>query len=179
MKVQLNESLKHLDMKNQVYPTVGIDKFKSRIGDDSDFITLSFAVKSEEVGNDLSDWFERGYDYVIDCETSPGEVADRKFLVFVEMNRRTSSPKKILELISDLETLTGLSVEDWKVEIGDQVFPLDVEAISKNIKLSPHEYREEVEGQLNEFRQIAGIKTVNTHKQDQDILNIQRQAGII
>ena len=35
MNNTLNESLKYLDMEHQVYPVLGIDQYRSQIGDDS------------------------------------------------------------------------------------------------------------------------------------------------
>jgi hypothetical protein len=72
------------------------------MGKDSEIVTLAFTVKSEAAGNDLSDWFERGYDWVLDAQVSEGEIKPGQYLVFVEMNRRSSVPKRIIELLEDL-----------------------------------------------------------------------------
>jgi hypothetical protein len=176
----LNESLKHLDMKHQVFPILGIDQYRSQIGDDSEFVTLDFAVKAESVAEDLITWLERGYDWVIDAEGSPGEVSNNRYLVFAEINRRTMVPKRIIEILYDLETLTGIKVGNWQLKIGDQLYPATQENIQKHVVLSPHEYRVSRESELNEWRERAGLDTVSTYdEQDPHLREIQRRAGII
>jgi hypothetical protein len=180
MKETLNESLKYLDMKNQVYPIIGLDQYRSQIGDDSEFVTIDFAVKSSSVSEDLITWLERGYDWIIDAEGSPGEVSNNKYLVFTEMNRRTGVPKKIMDMLFDLETLTDIKAGDWQLRIGSEFYPATEQNIKDNLILSPHEYRVSKETELNEWRERAGLDTVSTYdSHDPDLKEIQRQAGII
>lgn len=160
-------------------PIVAIDKFKSKIGDDDALVVLSFVVRQKAVGEDLVEWFEKGYDWIIDAETSPGEISDGKYLVFVEMNRRTSVPERVMELLADMETLTGLNVGDWAVEIDGEEYPAEEEIIRNKIVLSPHDYRQQRDSELNEWRERAGLKTHSTYIADDDIKAWQRQAGII
>lgn len=175
----LTESLSYMDMKDHVTPILGIDEFDSQIGDNSDIITLNFIVDGDSVGNDLVDWFERGYEWVIDSDISPGEVLDKKFYVFVELNRSSTAPKRIMELLDDLETLTGLTSEDWEIKLSNKKMPASEENIKKNLITRPQEYKERLEKDLNEWRNIAGISHKKTIIEDEEILNWQRQAGII
>lgn len=177
--MRLNESLEHLDMEDKVTPLLLIDEFKSQIGDDSDIIVLTFIVDGLEVGEDLVDWLERGYDFIIDAEVSPGEVLDKKYYVFAEMNRRSSASFRIIEIVEDLKTLTGIEVDGWEVKINGEKYQLGKEVIKQHLTLSPAEYKQLKDGELNEWREIAGLKTSVVYEQDEDIKNIQRQAGII
>lgn len=176
---QLNESLSYLDFKDQLLPLLGIDEFKSRIGDDEDIITLNFIIKSKDAGEDLVTWLERGYEFIIDAETSPGEVESGKYYVFAEINRRPSAPRKIMELLHDLDTLTDVRAENWSIKINHERLPATKENIQKNIPLTSSDYKSKNETELNEWREIAGLKTVKTYDDtDNDIIDIQRQAGI-
>jgi hypothetical protein len=176
---QLNESLSYLDFEHQLIPLLGIDEFKSRIGNDEDIITLNFIIKSKKAGEDLVAWLERGYEFIIDADLSPGEVERGKYYVFAEMNRRPSSARKIMEVLSDLDTLTGVKAEDWSLKIKHERYPATKENIQSNITLSASDYRSKNETELNEWREIAGLKTVKTYEDtDSDLINIQRQAGI-
>lgn len=180
MSKQLNEGLNYMDMEHHVTPILGIDQFKSRIGEDKDIIVLNFIVDGEAVGSDLVDWLERGYDWVIDSEVSPGEVLDKKYYVFAEMNRRSTAPERIMELLDDLKTLTGISADNWELKIDKTKYPASEEIISKNVILNSNEYASTKEKDLNEWREIAGLKTIKTYDNtDVDLLNYQRQAGII
>jgi hypothetical protein len=183
MKQIITEGLKHLDMKDLVLPTLGIDRFESAVGSNDDIITLDFVVKGESVAQDLAEWFERGYDWVIDGDHSPGEIRKGQFAVFVEMSRRTKAPEQIIEMLDDLETLTGLQVEEWKIKVKDNDISTSADAIRRTIELSPHEYREthpDEDSSLNEWREIAGVPMTTTVSSDsEDIKRIKRQAGII
>lgn len=182
----LNESLNYHDLVNQVRPILSVDEYSAKMGEDSEIVTLAFSVKSELAGNDLADWFERGYDYVLDAQVSEGEVSPRNYLVFVEMNRRTSVPDRIVELLTDLETLTNVPLEDWTVEINDEELAPDAESIKLAIPLSPHEYREQnpedetaEEGELNEMRERAGLEPAKLFdSQDESIKSFKAMAGL-
>lgn len=166
-------------MENELIPLLGIDEFKARLGEDEDIITLNFVIRSKQAGEDLVVWLERGYDFILDAEVSPGEVEGGKYYVFAEMNRRPSSPRKIMEVLDDLSTLTGVKGEDWSIKIDRKRYPATKENIAQHIPLTTSDYRKQDESELNEWREVAGLKTVKTYDQDSDILAIQRQAGIL
>lgn len=177
----INEGLDYLDMVDQIEPTVSVDEYSAKMGKDSDIVTLAFTVKSEAAGNDLVDWFERGYDWVLDASLSEGELSPGKYLVFVEMKRRTKVPERIVELIEDLETLTGMELKEWSVTIDKEDHVPDEEVLKELITISPHEYREENEDEedLNEMRHRAGLDTVNLHGEpDSELKAFISMAGL-
>lgn len=179
MTKQLFESLNYLDMEDQITPLLGIDEFKSRLGEDDDIITLNFIIDSQQAAEDLVVWLERGYEFIIDAETSPGEVERGKYYVFAEMNRRPSAPRKIMEILDDLETLTDIKSDDWSIKIKHERYPATRENIERHIPLTANDYRAQNESELNEWREIAGVKTRKTYEHDDEMLALQRAARII
>lgn len=180
-KIIVNEGLDYMDMEHQIEPSVSVDEYSAKMGKDSDIVTLAFIVKSEAAGNDLVDWFERGYDWILDSSLSEGELSPGKYLVFVEMKRRTKVPKRIVELLDDLETLTGMTVDEWVVTIDEQDYPADAEILKEVITISPHEYREEneEEKELNEMRHRAGLDTVSSYGEpDSELKAFISMAGL-
>jgi hypothetical protein len=182
-KTILNEGLDYHDLEGQMIPTVTVDEYAAHMGTDSEIVTLAFTIKSEAAGNDLVDWFERGYDFVLDAQVSEGEVKPGRYLVFVEMNRRTSVPKRIIELLDDLETLTAIPVKDWTIIVDDEEYPPEEDILKQVITISPHDYREteEVEEEeINEMRERAGleVKAIHSDKQDADIKAYKSMAGL-
>ena len=160
-KTILNEGLDYHDLEGQMIPTVTVDEYAAHMGEDSEIVTLAFTIKSEAAGNDLVDWFERGYDFVLDAQVSEGEVKPGQYLVFVEMNRRSSVPKRIIELLDDLETLTDIPVKDWTIIVDDEEHSPEEDILSQVITISPHDYRETVEveeEEINEMRERAGLE---------------------
>lgn len=176
----LTEGLDFHDLEGQVDPEITVDEYSAKMGKDSDIVTLTFTVNSELAGRDLVDWFERGYDYVLDASVSDGEIQPGKYLIFVEMNRRSTVPERIIELLSDLETLTAIKLKDWTVIVDEEEYEPDTDTLKQIITISPHEYRveKEKETELNEFREIAGIPTKNLHEEDAYIKTIKTMAGM-
>lgn len=177
----LNESLDYHDLVNIVIPKVMVDEYAAKMGKDSEIVTLAFVVKNKQAGEDLCDWFERGYDFVLDAEVSEGELSPGKYVVFVEMNRRTAVPERICELLDDLKTLTDIDLKDWTVIYKDEEYQPDPEILNQILVLSPHQYRiqNENEKELNEMREIAGLETSKIFsKQDKDITDFKSIAGL-
>ena len=179
MRKILNEGLDHLDMENQVNNKISVDEYAAKTGSDDDTITIAFTVKGQLASADLVDWFERGYDFVIDAQPSDGEISVGKYLVFVEMNRRSKAPARIIEMLTDLETLTGIKINEWIVEVDGEEYDADEDVLKQVMKLSPHEYRLESEEGLNEMRELSGIEP---HKmfseQDEAIKSFKSLAGL-
>lgn len=171
-------SLGHLDMEHELIPLLGIDQFAARLGEDEDIITLNFVIRSKNAGEDLVIWLERGYEFILDAEVSPGEVEIGKYYVFAEINRRPSSPRKIMEILDDLSTLTGIRGEDWSIKVNRKRYPATKENIESFVPTTSNDYRKINESELNEWREIAGLKTEKIYDSDPDIIEMQRQAGI-
>ena len=175
----LNEALDHEDMKGQIEPTVTVDEYAAKMGEDEDIVTIAFTVKNKSAGQDLVGWFEGGYNFVLDSQVSDGEVTPGKFLVFVEMQRRHNVPRHLCELLSDLETLTGMSCEDYTIKIDNKRYKADPEVLKNVIVATPAEYRRVQEKELNEMRELSGNEPVKLYKeQDSLIKDFISKAGL-
>lgn len=173
----LNEALDYLDMEGQIGDVVTVDEYAAKMGSDKDIVTLTFTVNSKLAATDLVTWLERGYEFVLDASVSDGELEPGKWLVFVEMDRRSKVPERIITLLEDLETLTGMKLKDWSVDIeGDEV-DADEELIRQKMILNPNQYEEtrdteekEQEATMNEMRSLAGIDTKPIYNTDDEFL---------
>ena len=176
----LNESLDYMDLEGQMSDRVTVDEYAAKMGKDSDIVTLAFKVYSELAAEDLVTWFERGYEWVLDSSVSNGELRPGVYLVFVEMDRRSRVPERIMTLLEDLETLTGFKLKDWTVEIEGEDYDADEETIRSHMILNPNEYKMEKEKdeKLNEFRTIAGLRTKPLYENDTYIKNLKAIAGL-
>lgn len=179
-KIFITEGLDFHDMQGQVIPLVTVDEYAAKMGKDSDIVTLSFIVKSEAAANDLVDWFERGYDWVLDASVSEGEVEPNRWLVFVEINRRSTVPSRIIELIKDLKTLTTLKLSEWTVQVEDEDYEPDEQILHQVIICNPNEYKmeKEKEDELNEMREVAGLATKSLYEKDQELKDFISKAGL-
>ena len=175
----LFESLEFKDMEGLLKSTIHVDEFSSKMGDDDDIIVVSFFVRDAQAAKDLMNWFEKGYDFVLDADQSPGEIKPNRYLVYVEMRRRRAAPEQINELLGDLGTLTEFDPEDWTMVYKEKTHPWSEEEFARLVPLSPREYRERTERDLNEWRIAAGMPVKPTYERDDAIRTIQSAAGII
>ena len=176
---QLNEGLGYKDLEGIMKPTIHIDEFSSKMGEDSDVIVVSFFVRDRQAAKDLTSWFEKGYDFVLDADTSPGEIKPNRYLVYLEMRRRNAAPKQIEEILDDLGTLTEYESSDWVMVYKKRRHEWSPETFAELVPLTPNEYRERTDGELNEMRVAAGITTKNIYQRDAGMRAIQAAAGIL
>jgi hypothetical protein len=55
------------DLQDLVYDIFEIDSFKSKMGEDKNIVVVSFATKTKESANDLMNFVEKGYPFVLDA----------------------------------------------------------------------------------------------------------------
>lgn len=191
MTTIIKEGLDYHDLKGQIEPRVSVDEYAAQMGDDSAIVTLTFIVNSKLAAEDLVSWLEIGYDYVIDASVSDGELEPGKWLVFVEMKRRSNVPNKIVDILKDLETLTARKVDQYEVVVDNKPHKADVETLKQAIILTPLEYddkkteqdkeveKQEGDEELNEMRSIAGLETKKIYKNiDEEIKKYISNAGL-
>jgi len=174
----LFETLEYKDMEGILKPTIHVDEFASKMGDDDDIIVVSFFVRSKQAADDLMNWFEKGYDWVLDADTSPGEIKPGRYLVYIEMRRRSNAGSHIANMLGDLETLTEFMPDDWTMHYNNKDVPFSKENFDKLVPLSPAEYRKRKEKDLNEMRVAAGVTPKQIYDRKRDILQLQSAAGI-
>ena len=193
-----------MDMKDQLLDKISVDEYAAKTGKDKDVVTVTFNVKSELAADDLVYWFEKGYNFILDADVSAGKVKGGRYLVFVEMERDSNVAKNIVTLLGDLETLTGLTIDDWTVLVDGKSHAADKEALREVIISDPAEYEmahpepveepeepeepevapeenpdEEAEESLNEFRALAGLdRKKKVYKEDEYIKNLKAIAGL-
>jgi hypothetical protein len=179
--MRLNEGLDYHDMKGQIEPEVSVDEYAAKLGEDSDIVTLTFTVKSKEAAKDLVSWLEIGYDFILDASVSEGELEPGKWLVFVEMKRRTNVPEKIVKILEDLETLTDRPLKDYVIKVDDETYDADEDVLKQAIILTPNQYKREKgeDEELNEMRSIAGLPNKKVYTDiDEEIKKYIQNAGL-
>ena len=165
-------------MEGMIKPVIHIDEFTAKLGDDDDIIVVSFFVRDQQAAKDLMKWFEKGYDFIIDADRSPGEIKPNRYLVYVEIRRRSVAGAHVQQLLEDLSTLTEFDPEDWTMTYEGVSMPYSQEEFERVVPLSPKEYRKQHEGDLNEWRVAAGLPTKAIYEEDDAIKALQTAAGM-
>mgnify|MGYP000294609028 CR=1 FL=1 len=86
------------DLGHLVDTIIEIDSYKSKMGEDSDIVTLAFSVHGNEPAKDLENFIEKGYPFVLDADVTSGEQTDGTYKVFVELERNRHISDNILEI---------------------------------------------------------------------------------
>jgi len=135
------------DLDGRIESLIHFDEYKPKMGSDDAIIVATFKVMGKDAAKDLENFIEKGYNWVVDADTSAGEISNGNYLVFVEAERRTSFPRNFMSMISDVNNLTD--IKDWSMiyyEKSDTrkniVKPLSIEELENSIPLSPKKYRD-------------------------------------
>jgi hypothetical protein len=175
----LSEGLQYKDLEGMMKPTLHVDEFAAKMGDDDDIIVLSFFVRDLSAAKDLVGWFEKGYDFVLDADRSPGEIKPSRYLVYLEMRRRRSAPQHVQTLLDDLSTLTEFAPEEWILRYEGRDHEWSEETFRELVPLTPDAYRANHEDDLNDVRTAAGLEPKRIHeKLPDDVKSLQSMAGI-
>lgn len=177
----ITESLEVGDLKGAISLTVHVDEFKSKMGEDRDIIVFSFKVIDKAPAEDLVNYIEKGYDWVLDADQSSGAMSNGDYVVFVEVQRSRKFPKQLVELLEDMTNLTESSVEDWKFMYhkGDTYHPVTIENLIEYVPLSADEYEAKYsEKPVDEMKIAAGIPVESRFSKNPQLEQLQVWAGI-
>ena len=133
-------TLQQYDLKDLVDNVLEIDSFKSKMGADKDIVTVAFATKTKESADDLANFIERGYTFVLDADATSGEQSDGTYKVFVEIQRDDGVGEQIMELANGLENLTGMSDVKFRYYKEFRSKPLTLEELQGAVPTDPDLY---------------------------------------
>lgn len=101
-------SLHANDLKYMMLDTFDIDNYQSKMGSDSDVVTLAFSLKEKDPAKDLVKFLEGGYPFILDADVSPGELHDGMYKVFVEIERDRNIADNINEMLDGVRKISGV-----------------------------------------------------------------------
>jgi hypothetical protein len=177
----LVEGLEKNDLSRLVHPELHIDEFKSKLGDDADVVVLSFKLSTKEPAMDLMSFIEKGYTWVLDADTSSGEMDDGSYIVFVELDRNDESAENIMDLMTDLMNLTGQKVEDWRVRYykSHKETYLSLESLQELIPTSAEQYEKQYgPGDIDAMKTAAGLPVSTKAPKNEYTESLRSMAGI-
>tara|TARA_B100000424_G_scaffold50206_1_gene35521 strand:- start:1620 stop:2348 length:729 start_codon:yes stop_codon:yes gene_type:complete len=141
------------DLKFCVERTLEIDSYKSKMGEDKDIVTISFAVNGEQPAEDLVKFVEAGYDFVLDADKTSGEQADGKFRVFVELERSNKVPASILEIVDGVGKLSEIDDFRFRYYKNFKSLAVDETNITEQVPLDAESYEIKInETQLENYK---------------------------
>lgn len=153
-----------------------VDSYASKMGSDKDIVVLSFSVESLEPAKDLVNFIERGYDFVLDADSTPGELDNGRYKVFVEIERNRHIADQILEVLNGVSKLA--EVNDWKFRYYKSFHSInaDEQTLKETIPQTKNDYENRIkESQMNNFSNFFNRSYVESIDVDNDELVFQKK----
>jgi hypothetical protein len=169
-------SLQAGDLKHLVDSIFEIDSFKSKMGDDKNIVTLSFSCKDKQPAQDLSNFIEKGYNFVLDSDVPAGEQADGTYKVFVEIERDNSVHDNITELLDGVKKLTGHDDLKYRYYKNFKSEQATLENLVNSVPSDPDNYGiVATESNLNNFKNFFNKSYVEEINMNENLLRIKKK----
>ena len=157
------KSINHLEMQNYISQKISIDSFQAKLGKDEDVSVLKFQSNNKSVAEDLVNFIETGCSFILDADMSPAKNEQGLYNIFVEIERNEDLPKKIIEVIRDIEQVSGMLPWQFSFYKNESLFQLNDENLNSIVPTSASQYKlltdDKVEEDIKEFFESAPIIT--------------------
>ena len=174
-------SLEQGDLKRLVHDELHIDEFESKMGENEDVIVVSFKVSGKAPGNDVMGFIEKGYEWILDADISPGEMGDGDYIVFAEMPRSAEAPQRIIDMMSDLMNLTEQDLDQWRVRYyhDKDEHPLSLETLQRLMPVDRKDYQRRYgREEIDKLKTAAGVKVGTKAPKNDFTESLRIAAGI-
>jgi len=180
---QLFEGLEAGDLARLIDSRVTVDEYKSKIGSDEDTVVITFKVQGKNPALDLVGFIEKSYDWVLDADSSSGELDDGTYLVFVEADREPVLADNLITMFEDVCRLVDLEMDEWRVVYHKptQEVGATVEELSDMIPLTRDDYlakHRDMTEQLDKLKTAAGVRVETRAPKNDFTESLRIAAGI-
>jgi hypothetical protein len=174
--MNLNEaSLRANDLRDLVRDIFEVDSYKSKMGEDKDVSVLSFEVDVKEAAEDLVNFIEKGFEFVLDADVSPGELDSGKYKVFVEIQRDPKLPEYVTEIVDSVKKLTGLERLSFRYYKSFDTFEASLDTLKSKIPLTSDSYAQTIQESSNRNYKNFFSKTLFECNMNKDTLVFRRK----
>jgi hypothetical protein len=133
-------SLNKHDLKYCVDDIFEVDSYQSKMGTDDKIVVLSFRVKPTQAAEDLVNFIEKGYDFVLDADKTSGEQSDGYYRVFVEMERSRHVSQQITEILDGIKKLADVNEFKFRYYKNFRSQPADQATLENIVPKDGNEY---------------------------------------
>lgn len=169
-------SLRAGDLRNLVDRVFEIDSFASKMGDDKNIVTLSFSVNGKEPAEDLVNFLEKGYNFILDADATAGEQSDGTYKVFVELQRERGVHDNINEIIDGVKKIADIDSLKFRYYKDFRSKDASLEEFQSNVPDAPENYGiVATESNMNNFKNFFNRSYVESIDMKDDILTISKK----
>jgi hypothetical protein len=141
------------DLKYLVDSILEIDSYKSKMGEDADIVTIAFSVNGQSPAQDLENFLEKGYPFILDADVSSGEQTDGTYKVFVELERKKEVPMQIVEIADGVGKLADIDEFRFRYYKNFKSQNLDEQSLTSSIPVDREGYERTIsETQLENYK---------------------------
>ena len=168
-------SLREGDLKDMMHDVFEIDSFASKMGADKDIITISFSLKEKAPADDLMEFLEKGYGFILDADVTSGEQRDGTYKVFVEIERNRDAHENILEIVDGVKKLSAIDKLKFRYYKSFRSRPVDQTTIEQLVPTDPDNYGIKVnENNLDNYKNFFNRSFVDDISLVENTLTIKK-----
>lgn len=168
-------SLREGDLKDMMHDVFEIDSFASKMGADKDIITLSFSLKEKAPADDLMEFLEKGYGFILDADVTSGEQSDGTYKVFVELERDRDAHENILEIVDGVKKLASMDKLKFRYYKNFRSRPAEQAALEEIVPTDPDNYGIKVnEANLDNYKNFFNRSFVDDISLVENTLTIKK-----
>ncbi len=163
------------DLHDLVKPVFEVDSYRSKMGNDENIVVVSFSVMEEQASKDLVDFIEKGYNFVLDADATPGEIDQGIYKVFVEMERNPKISTQVLELLDGVGKLSATENFRFRYHKSFSSSPASLSNLQEMIPGDTNAYEQVVsESGINNFKDFFNKSYLETTEIFGDALLIKK-----
>jgi len=168
--------LRNEDLKDLMDHIFEIDSYASKMGEDEDIVTLSFSMVTKESADDLVNFIEKGYSFVLDADATPGEQSDGTYKVFVEIERNKQVPEQIMEIMDGVSKITGKDDFKFRYYKSFRSMPISLDTLQETIPADAESYGiKRQESGLDNYKTFFNNSYLESIDMHDDILTIRKK----
>lgn len=167
--------LRNGDLRDLVRNVFEVDSFQSKMGDDADIVVVSFSVKEDQAAKDLTDFIEKGYDFVLDADNTSGEQRDGDYKVFVELPRNRHCNENIMELLDGVGKLCALENFKFRYYKSFKSMDANIDNLQEMVPIDAGTYDIVVnEANMNNYKNFFSKSFVDDINVIEDTLTVKK-----
>lgn len=168
--------LREGDLKHLVDDVFEIDSYASKMGDDKNIVTLSFSCRDKDPAEDLANFLEKGYSFILDADVPAGEQNDGTYKVFVEIERDNTVHDNIMELIDGVGKLSGRDKFKYRYYKDFRSRDATLENVTEDVPDDPENYGiVATESNMKNFKNFFNRSYVDSITMNENILTISKK----
>ena len=166
------ESLQPNNLRHLVSDIFEVDSYSSKMGSDDTIVVVSFTVKDKAPADDLVNFIERGYEFVLDADAAPHETKDGRYHVFIEIERNRRISENIVKMLHGIGKLTGIDKFKFRYYKSFKSMPANEQTLRDLVPTSKQDYTVSIkENNLNNFSNFFNRSYLeDVHLNEDDIV---------